>query len=184
MSTESMDDGAQKPQRLAREVIYESAWVNLYADKVKFPGGRIIDRHYLLDFEKAAVTAIVENDERQILMIKAYRYTTNTIEWEIPAGGIDTGESILDCAQREVLEETGYTTDIPELIYTYNPMIGMANKVFHIVKCRALHDSGDFDRNEVHSYKWCSADEIKAMIRKNTIRDGLTLTALLLHFTL
>jgi hypothetical protein len=40
--------GDPKPQRLNREIIHQSPWVNLYADKVKFPGGRIGERHYVL----------------------------------------------------------------------------------------------------------------------------------------
>ncbi len=60
-------------------------------------------------------------------------------------------------------------------------MIGMANKVFHIVHCQTLHTSGHFDRNEGQDYSWLSIDEIKTMIKENTIRDGFTLTALLLH---
>ena len=43
-----------KPQRLARTIIYENPWVNLYLDKVRFPDGRIIEKHHLLDFEKEA----------------------------------------------------------------------------------------------------------------------------------
>ncbi len=47
-----------KPKRLARTVVYENPWVNLYVDKVQFPGGRIIEEHHLLDFEKG-VNALV-----------------------------------------------------------------------------------------------------------------------------
>lgn len=46
-----------KPKQLSRTVIYENPWVNLYADKVRFPGGRIIEKHHVLDFETEAVAA-------------------------------------------------------------------------------------------------------------------------------
>jgi hypothetical protein len=46
------------PERLARKVVYQSEWVNLYVDKVQFPSGRIIEHHHLLDFEYPAVTVI------------------------------------------------------------------------------------------------------------------------------
>ena len=78
-----------KPKRLARTVIYENPWVNVYVDKVQFPDGRIVEQHHLLDFEKAAVAVLVENDQDQILLVHAYRYTTDTIEWEVPAGRLD-----------------------------------------------------------------------------------------------
>jgi isopentenyldiphosphate isomerase len=81
-----------------------------------------------------------------------------------------------------VQEETGYKTECPELIYTYNPMNGMSNKVFHIVRCKVLQGSGKFDQNEVKDFEWCSVDEIRGMIAERKIKDGFALTALLLQF--
>ncbi len=89
-----------KPKQLSRTVIYENPWVNLYADKVEFPGGRIIEKHHVLDFETEAVAVLVENDQDQLLFVHSYRYVTDSIEWEIPAGGIDEGESIFEGARR------------------------------------------------------------------------------------
>ena len=169
-----------KPKRLSRTVIYENPWVNLYVDKVQFPDGRIIEEHHLLDFEKEAVAALVENDEGQVLMVHVYRYTTDTIEWEIPAGTVEKDESILKAARREVWEESGYESTDHELIYTYYPMNGMSNKVFHIVRCRATGKTGNFDRNEVKAFKWISRQEIQTMIREQVVRDGFSLPALLL----
>jgi ADP-ribose pyrophosphatase len=181
LDSEHVDE--EKPRRLAREIIYENAWVNLYADKVQFPAGRVIERHHVLDFERAAVAALVENNDGHILLVHAYRYITDSIEWEIPAGVIDQGEAVLDAAQREVREETGYETQEAQLVYTYNPMNGIANQVFHVAHCKALSTTGQFDRNEVRAYKWFSIEDIKSMIKENTIRDGFTLTALLLHLS-
>ena len=170
-----------KPSRLARTVIYENPWVNVYVDKVQFPGGRIVQEHYLLDFEKEAVGVLVENDRDQILLVHAYRYTTDTIEWEVPAGALEAGEAVLVCAQREVWEESGYETTGHELIYTYYPMNGISNKVFHIARCRATVKTGDFDRNEVKEFKWVSRQEIREMINERQLADGFSLTALLLY---
>src|SRR3990167_5543518 len=128
-----------KPKRLSRSVIYENPWVNLYVDKVQFPDGRIIDKHHLLDFEKEAVAILIENSSNQILLVNVYRYATNTIEWEIPAGGIDKGESVIKAAEREALEETGYKTDNHKQIYTYYPMNGISNKVYHILHCYYIY---------------------------------------------
>lgn len=172
-----------KPKRLARTIVYENPWVNLYIDRVQFPGGRIIEQHHLLDFEKEAVGVVVENAQEEILLVHAYRYPTDTIEWEIPAGSVETGETILETARREVWEESGYETTRPALIYSFYPMNGISNKVFHIVHCRATRKTGDFDRNEVRTFKWLSRPEIMTMIRQHRLKDGFSLTALLLHFS-
>ena len=170
-----------KPKRLARTVIYENPWVNVYVDKVQFPDGRIVEQHHLLDFEKAAVAVLVENDQDQILLVHAYRYTTDTIEWEVPAGGLDAGETVLEGAKREVWEESGYETTGHELIYTYYLMNGISNKVFHVARSLAVKKTGDFDRNEVKECKWVSVQEIREMINERRLADGFSLTALLLH---
>lgn len=177
-----MANRLSKPVRLARKTIYENPWVNLYADRVEFPGGRIIDEHHVIEYDRAAVAAIVENDAGQILMVEAYRYPTDSIEWEIPAGGIDDGESILTAAQREVFEETGYESRDPELLYTFHPFNGSSNATFHLARCWATSLTGAFDPNEVRSVRWFDREEIMQMIRAKTMRDGYTLTGVLYHF--
>lgn len=169
-----------KPERLARNIIYQSPWVNLYLDTVKFPNGLLIEKFHLLDFPRAAVTAIVEDDSENILFACICRYTSGMTEWEIPAGGMEAGESEIDAAKREVLEETGYMSENHELIYSYRPMNGSANQVFHVVRCRAIDYIQDFDRNEVSETRWFTKDDVKLMIKDKVITDGFTLTALLL----
>jgi len=87
----------------------------------------------------------------------------------------------VEAARREAWEETGYETSGHELVYTYYPMNGISNKVFHIVRCQAGEKTGEFDRNEVQQLRWASRGEIEAMLKDGVLRDGLSLTALLLH---
>jgi 8-oxo-dGTP pyrophosphatase MutT (NUDIX family) len=169
-----------KPERLARNVIYESRWVNLYLDQVKFPNGVVIEKFHLLDFPRGAVTAIMENDAGRIMFTRICRYTSGMTEWELPAGGVEMGESEIDATRREVLEETGYTSGEHELIYSYYPMSGNANKLFHVIRCKAIARVQEFDKNEVSETRWFTKDEVRQMIKDKVITDGFTLTAVLL----
>jgi ADP-ribose pyrophosphatase len=169
------------PRQLARTEIYHSPWVNLFVDRVAMPDGWIIERHHVLDFPQPGVIALVVRDDGAVLFEEAYRYVTGSVGWELPAGRPEGDEEILAAAQREVLEETGYHTSAPELIYTYYPASGIANLTFHVVRCRAEADTGVFDRNEVRTVRWCPRAEIAALVRDGTIRDGFSLTALLLY---
>ncbi|HHE47237.1 MAG TPA: NUDIX hydrolase [Bacteroidetes bacterium] len=171
----------RKPRRLERSVIYVSDWVDLYADRVEFPDGRIIDRHHILEFHHDFIGAVVENDEGKILFVQAYRYPLDSLEWEIPTGRVEDGETLIKGAQREVLEESGYETTDHKLIYTFNPINGISAKRFHVVTCRPGLKLGEFDRNEIRAVRWTEKEEIGRLIRNRVLKDGFTLTALLLY---
>ncbi|MBN1579866.1 MAG: NUDIX hydrolase [Anaerolineae bacterium] len=171
-----------KPERLSRTTVYRSRWVNLYVDKVRFPNGRIIERYHLLDFESPSVVAVVEDDREHVLLVSVCRYTTGSTDWELPAGGVEADESVIDAAQREVLEETGYETTDHRQVHSYYPMNGIANKVMYIIRCRASKRTRDFDRSEIKQARWFSQSELKQMIEDKTMSDGPSLTALLLCY--
>lgn len=173
---------ATKPERLSRTVIYESPWVNLYVDKVRFPAGRVIDRHHILDFPRDGVAVLVEDCEGRLLFVQAYRYTTDSLEWEVPAGGREPGETVITAAAREVREETGYETGEHELLYSFHPINGISGKTYHVVRCKSASDvPAAFDKNEIARRRWFTLDEARRMINERQINSGFTLTALLLH---
>ncbi len=63
-----------------------------------------------------AATVFVQDDDGKVLLIQR---SDNGL-WALPGGGMEVGETIIQCAEREVLEETGYTVKIVDIIGTYS----------------------------------------------------------------
>mgnify|MGYP000299437966 CR=1 FL=1 len=79
------------------------------------------------DFVKhpGAVAVLALNEANQILMIRQYRHPVRKYLWELPAGLLDVpGESLLDAAKRELVEEAGYAAATWEELTTFHPSPG------------------------------------------------------------
>jgi ADP-ribose pyrophosphatase len=170
----------KKPRCLERTVIYMSSWLDLFCDRVELPTGKILEKHHILDFHYGFVGAVVENDKDEILMVHVFRYPLDSLEWEIPTGRMEEGEDPIQAAQREVLEESGYDILDPRLRYSFHPINGISDKMFHVIACRAGLKVGAFDRDEINDVKWIKKETLRNAIKNRRIKDGFTLTALLL----
>lgn len=167
------------PVRLESRAIYESAWLTLYADKVKMPGGNVINAYHRVHVPKESVCVVIRNEKRQYLLIQSKRYTTGRLEWEIPAGRIESGECAEDAAKRECLEETG--CEIKEVGYlcSQNPANGISDILIHYYLAKVSGESAGFDENEVKGKRWVSEEEVRIMLRNNGSRCGVSMFGLL-----
>ncbi len=168
------------PKQLERTVIYTSNWINVYTDRVEMPSGRIIEKYHVLDYPNESVVVLIINAKGEICFVESLRYSTQKVEWELPAGGIDANEEIILAAQREVKEETGFSTTDLKLEYSFNPSNGMSNQTIHIVsgKTEDLEPTA-FDTDEILAVHWLSISEVKELIQTKKLTDGISLTAVL-----
>lgn len=169
-------------EKLSRKVIYKNPWINLYVDKVRLPNGHVLSEHHMLEMGNGSVCAVMEDSRQRILLIRLYRYPTDTMGWELPAGRIDEGETALEAMQRELLEETGYRAVHYQEILKYYPVNGISNHAMHLYRCTAAQKAGSFDPVEIHEIRWTEKEEVLRMIREGKIVDGLSLTGLLYYF--
>ena len=166
---------------LERIEIYSCKWFKLFRDRVMLPQGSVIPAQHIVHFERPAVGAIVEDVAGRILLVKVYRYVTNSHQWEIPAGGVDIDESVADAAVREVLEESGYTIHEVRELFTYYPMNGISDMTYHAVcaKLDSTFDQQGFDESEVSEQRWIDINGLQLMLKRGEIKCGMTLTAIL-----
>lgn len=170
------------PERLERQVIYESDFVCLYADKVRLSNGYIIDKYHQIHYPHEAISIVVFNEKDEVLLIQSKRYTVMRLEWEIPAGRIEAGELKEDAARRECMEETGCIVKDLKFLCTHNPANGMSDSVCHVFAAKVDTESMDFDENEVKTKKWVSKDTVLEMLKNNETKDGVSILALLFAF--
>ena len=167
------------PEKLDRKIIYESDWVSLYSDKVKMPDGRIFDTYHKLHYPHESVSVVIVNEKKEILMIQSKRYVTSRLEWEIPAGRIEHGESKENAARRECLEETGCALKDLTYLCCHNPSNGMSDLKIHVFGAKVDTESMEIDENEVNAKKWVPKDKVLEMLRKNETQCGVSMLALL-----
>ncbi|HEV7809287.1 MAG TPA: NUDIX hydrolase, partial [Candidatus Limnocylindrales bacterium] len=97
-------------RRRTRREAYANPWLTLWHDEVDRPDGSA-GIYGVVHFANLAVGAVVLDDDDRVLLVGQHRYTLDSYTWEIPEGGVPPGESPLDGARREVLEETGVEAD-------------------------------------------------------------------------
>ena len=91
--------------RASRE-IYENPWIRVREDQVIRPDGEP-GIYGVVSMKNFAVGVVPLHDDGTVTLVGQFRYTMNEYSWEIPEGGCPFDESLLDCARRELLEETG-----------------------------------------------------------------------------
>ena len=104
-----MDEGdvANGPWiRRSRRVAYENAWITIWHDEVTRPDGAP-GVYGVVHFENLAAGVLALDADDRVLLVGQHRYALDAYSWEIPEGGVPDGETALDGARRELLEETG-----------------------------------------------------------------------------
>ncbi len=157
--------------------IYESGWLRLVLTDVEIPGGERFEHHVVRVPNHAAGT-IVHDTDRGVLLLWRHRFITDTWGWEIPAGGLDPGETPERAARRETIEETGWEPSALEPLIAYHPINGMSDQTFHTFIARRARRVGEpVDAGEAERIEWVSLPELRELVRAGEMRDGMSVTA-------
>ena len=112
----SEPDSTKNPwTTLESNVRFENPWMRIMQNHVVNPTGHE-GEYTVVHFKNRAVGVIPVDDESHTWLVGQYRYAVGSYEWEIVEGGAPEGESVLECAKRELTEETGLVAEQFELI--------------------------------------------------------------------
>jgi ADP-ribose pyrophosphatase len=167
-------------KRLKREVRAKGTVITLYKDTVEV-NGNIAEWDYIHHDGAAAVVAV--NDEGKLLMVRQYRNALDRFTLEIPAGKLDEpGEPTLECAKRELEEETGYYTDDFEYLLTVNTTVAFCNEKIDLYVARNLTKTEQhLDPDEEINVEVWDVEDLKQLIYEGKMTDGKTVAGIMTY---
>ncbi|MBX3644524.1 MAG: NUDIX hydrolase [Rubrivivax sp.] len=101
-----MSDAHLREHGQGGRVLARGSFLEVRRDDVRLPDGASATREYVV--HPGAVMIVPLLDDGRLVLERQFRYPVARVLLEFPAGKIDAGEATLACAQRELLEETGY----------------------------------------------------------------------------
>ena len=169
-------------KRIDREIKYQGGILDVYTDTVLFENGNTEKWDYVAHRKGGAAVLPVLPDGR-IILVKQYRNAIDKETVEIPAGARDyIGEPSVECATRELEEETGYRSESMEYLYTIATTPAFCNEMFDIYLAKDLVPSGqNLDENEFINVEIYELNELVSMILEGKITDSKTVGAILAY---
>jgi len=174
-----MKDTHLREEKIDGTTVFEGRIVRLEVDRVRLANGgesrREVVRH------PGAVLLVPITRDGGVILVRQHRYPTGEVLLEVPAGTIERGEDPVDCASRELDEETGHRAGELVLIGELFSAPGFCDELLHCYVARDLEPgdglTGDSDENiEIVEL---SAEEALAAIDSGEIRDCKTVASLL-----
>lgn len=165
---------------LSSERVYQGRVINLRVDTVQLDDGKVSTREIVE--HRGAVALVPIDEEGNVLLVKQYRRAADRELLEIPAGTLEIGEDPLDCARRELQEETGFSATTLESLTAFYPVPGYSTEFIRVYVAAGLQPAlkgGDDDEEiEVVPTPFPRALE---MIATGEICDGKTIIGLLTY---
>jgi len=166
-----------KETQVDSKLSYDGHFLKVRKDNASMPDGSIRSREYITHPGAVAILALLDNGK--LIMERQFRYAPQREFIEIPAGKIDKGEDILDTAQRELLEETGYVAREWIHLTTAWPCIGYADERLEYFFARGLsHQGRKLDDGEFLEVFELGMDEAIDWVRQGKINDSKTIVGL------
>lgn len=162
------------------KVVFDGKIIRLEHWTVKLPNGNLALREVACHPGASAVVAL--DDQDNIILVQQYRAPIGRLTLEIPAGKFDhPGEDPLQCAQRELSEETGLMADSWRKLTVLETTPGFCNERIHIYLATGLKQGETHpDEDEFVATLRMPLKEAVAKVMDGTFRDGKTALAIMM----
>lgn len=147
-------------------------WVT--TDKALDPQGFEITRAIVQHHGSAVMMPV--DEKGRVLLVRQYRLPARAHLWELPAGRVDPGETVLKAAKRELKEETGFRAkQWTKLVEFWASPGYIAEKMtIYVAQGLTAGDATPMEDERIES-RWFSMKEVGTMIEKGQIKDAKTM---------
>jgi ADP-ribose pyrophosphatase len=163
---------------MSRTIVHVGRKIKVAIDETTNADGTIVRRDVVLHPGAVAILPLLDD---KVCLLRNYRPTAQDTLWEIPAGTLEVGEPIIEAAQRELAEETGYRAAHLEFLHAFFPSPGVMNERTHLFVASGLQPGKQAleadEQIEPVLVRW---DDALQMVDDGTICDAKTIVALLL----
>jgi ADP-ribose pyrophosphatase len=161
------------------ECVFEGKLLHVRSDTVRLPDGALATREYIV--HPGAVLVVPILADGRLVIERQFRYPLNRVFIEFPAGKRDPGEDPRATAERELIEEAGYTaTDWTHLGTVYT-VVSYSTEAIDLFVAEGLTQIGaKLDHGEFLEIGVMAMDELLALLDRGEITDVKTVAALLM----
>jgi len=158
---------------LSSEELLRTSIFTVTMDHALDPDGFEIKRAIVQHPGSAVVMPV--DDRRRVLLVRQYRLPARQYLWELPAGKIDPGETVLQAARRELGEETGYRAKKWQKLGEFYPSPGfLAEKMTIFLATDLTEGKQSPMEDERIDTKWFTSREIDGLIESGKVIDAKT----------
>lgn len=166
-------------KKLGSRIAYQNPWTTLREDWVINPRGQKTV-YGLIDRPHDAVSIVALTDEKEVILINTFRYTTQVFSWEIPGGAGERGSSLAS-AKRELQEETGFRAKKWRTIGRFQSWGGVCNEWTFVYCAEGLIQTGQNEQQEegISEVKKVPFAKAIEMVARGDISDSGSIVALM-----
>jgi len=170
----------QKPnwRKRGSHYVIDSPFLRLRSDEIELPDGTIVSDYYVRE-SNGFVVVLALRPDRRVVLVRQYRYGSDEIHLELPAGMLHESEEPLQCAMRELAEETGYEAERwePAGHYYAEPVRSTARAFIYIARGARPVAAPRLDPTEHLEVELATLDEFRAMLADGRMDTGAGIAA-------